>query len=240
MYTYSTALLPTSTVLADYTEAAAPVNLDSIAWRIAMASAQREMLDALVTAYPGKTVIVNDGRGYDCKEIRGVDRTAVGVFAEGVLNTGYEIGFTSTVTQVQCMTRRLAPHCVVEAQPTNSTSWAQGRYALVAALMADAYVCLAAAGDLSTTTTMWLDEYDVDLGEPASDTTRNADGTWSREYTQAYIVANPTAGSIVITVPTGFRRILASDYANQDPTLNDGSTDHVTLLTKTAVMFVRV
>lgn len=84
-----------------------------------------------------------------------------------------------------------------------------------------------------------LDEYNIDLGEPASDTTRNADGTYFREYTQAYVVANPTAGTIAVTVPAGCRRIRASDYANQDPTLNDGLATPMNLAASSAVMFVR-
>lgn len=240
MYNYSAALSTISAVDADYLETSTPTNNDSITWRKAIAAAQRATMDALIAAYPNKIVIVNDGRGWDCAEVRGLSRDYVGVFAEGVIGSGYEIGFTSAMSSMRCITRRLSPYCILQAHPANATTWTTARYAMVAAMMADAYVCNAPANNLTTTTTMYLDEYNVDVGTPVDAAARNDDGTWYREYTAGYIVANPTAGAINVAVPAGFRRIDATDYASQDTTLNDGTTDTVSLAATRAVMFVPV
>lgn len=241
-YTYNpTPLAASSNVNADYKEDGGSYNRDSNVWAADISAAYVETVQALLDAYPGSTVIANGAQGYDTATLRTLPRDRMGVYYEGSIgNSGYEAGFVSAMTQMRQDTRRMTSFSTLSTFCDNITDYTHARYGLVAALMSDSAVNLkVGASGYQSLDVLYLDEFDVDLGEPASDTTRNADGTWSREYTQAYIVANPTAGSIVVNVPTGFRRILASDYTNQDATLNDGSTNAVSLLTKTAVMFVR-
>lgn len=236
---------PTSTlgaisgVNADYKENAASYNLDSIEWSLDIASAYRETMDSLLAAYPTALVIANGAAGFDGPSIRGLPRDRVACYYEGAIHESYGQRWVASVTQTMCNIRRLASFSTQAAKASNSTDYIAARYGMSAALLADSYIHVRVGSTYTSTTTLWLDEFDIDVGEPASDTARNSDGTWSREFTQAYVVANPTEGTIVVQVPPGFRRILASSYTNQDPTLNDGSTNAVSLLTKTAVMFVR-
>lgn len=240
VYKYSSPLSTASSINADYTETGAPVNFDSLAWKNAIATERIAGINMLLGAYPNALIMANDGRGFYCPQSANLNRERVGVYYEGTINTGYQDGWTAAMSQTQCNTRRLsASLTVVSGMASSATDWVTTRYVMSAALLGDGLAHVGVNGSYSVTTPVYLDEYNIDLGEPASDTTRNADGTYFREYTQAYVVANPTAGTIAVTVPAGFRRIRASDYANQDPTLNDGSTSAVSLAPETAVMFVR-
>lgn len=216
-------------------------NNDSLTLADAWCSAFAEALADIVVQRPSTTMVLfNGGLGADHKYVRALDRDIFAPYMEGTIGTGYQIGWRPGMTGARELVRKWNAPVGLNCHPTNTTDWVQARYALAASMMAGAHLLLSPAGNYSLLSPMRLDEQEIDFGTPveASPALPNSDGTYSQRWTSGYIVANPTAGAVNVVVPPGFRRIAASNYGNQDPSLNNGSTTTVSLATKRAVMFV--
>jgi hypothetical protein len=67
---------------------------------------------------------------------------------------------------------------------------------------------------------LWrYDEYDAFLGLPKSAPLRDADGVWTREFSNGKVVVNPTTEPLTIRLGGEFEKI----HGTQDPDFNDGS-----------------
>lgn len=232
-----------SAVDADYLENGTFHNNDSIRMGQAWANALAEALQEIVIQRPTTNLVLfNVGDSADNKALRALNRDIFAPYVEGVIGTTYQRGWRPAMTIMRNLVRQYRAPIGLNCHPTNTTDWVQARYAMAASMMGGGYLLLSPAGSYSLLTPMRLDEHEIDFGVPVdlSPAVPNADGTFSQRWSAGHIVANPTTGTVVVAVPSGFRRILASSYGNQDATLNNGSTTSVSLPTKTAVMFVPI
>lgn len=237
-YTLTLIDKPNSKPDIDYLENGTSHNNDSLQFATDWANALDEALQEIMVVRPATTTIIYNSAA-DCKQFRALDRNIYVSNAEGAIGTGYEIGWTAAMSLGRNRARG-GRGAITAAQTSSATDWAGARYALAASMMAGTYLLLSSGG-YSSLTPIRLDEHEIDYGTPGTSPAHpDADGLYRQQWSAGYVVANPTDGSVVVNVPAGYRRIRASDYGNQDATLNDGSTDPVTLASKRAVMFVPV
>jgi hypothetical protein len=238
MYTYSAALNAYGGVNTDYLEDGTGHNLDSQSWADAIASASGEMMTAILAVRPTAVLMCNEGSGFDNKYMRNLPRDRVWTHSEGIFGAAYELGWRPALSLTRNNVRRWNSNASIGVQLASNTDYPLGRYALSASMMAGG--TMMASFGYSNITPFVLDEMQIDFGEPIepSPALPNADGTYSQRWSAGHIVANPTAGTVNVAVPSGFRRIQATSYGSQDTSLNNGSTTTVSLASKRAVMFV--
>ncbi|USN52189.1 MAG: hypothetical protein H6759_04110 [Candidatus Nomurabacteria bacterium] len=90
------------------------------------------------------------------------------------------------------------------------------RYGLASTLIAGGYYSFD-AGDAKHHRTWWYDEYEAPIGVPNS-APKNSSGLWSRQFTNGYVIVNPTKKAITIQLPTRYQKL----FGRQDPQINTG------------------